>query len=265
MDSAQPILIFDSGVGGLSVLQEIRKALPLAPLVYAADNGWHPYGTKTEAEISARVPALLGRLAERVKPRLIVIACNTACTIALADIRAALNLPIVGTVPAVKPAGLASKTRVVGILGTNATVRQPYVDRLIAEFAQDCLVLRLGSAELVRIAEEKLRGQAPDPAQMKDILAELYDQTGGDRIDQLVLACTHFPLLKGEITAASPNNVVLVDSGAGIARRTAFLTKDQKWPASQTQGLALFTQEDDNLELLRPALQGYGLNRVGIL
>src|ERR1700712_4369008 len=120
---ARPVLLFDSGVGGLSVLASVRDMLPQASLVYVADSAGFPYGTKTEAEISARVPALLGRLAERYRPRLIVIACNTASTIALAGVRAAPALPIVGTVPAIKPAAEQSQTRVIGVLGTNATVR----------------------------------------------------------------------------------------------------------------------------------------------
>jgi glutamate racemase len=265
MADVRPVLIFDSGVGGLSVLEEIRKALPTAPLVYAADNAWHPYGTKTEAEIAMRVPALLGRLAERYSPRIVVIACNTAATIALSHVRAALNLPIVGTVPAIKPAGLASKTRVIGVLGTKATVRQPYVNNLIAEFAHDCTVLRLGSADLVRIAEAKLRGAAPDPAEMRTILAPLYSQPGGEHIDQLVLACTHFPLLREEIAAASPAGVTLVDSGAGIARRTAFLTSGQDWPNVPPPGIAVFTQEDETVELLGATLSGYGLSERAFL
>src|SRR4051812_6132291 len=128
MADDRPILIFDSGVGGLSVLGPTRALLPQARYVYVADNGGFPYGTKTEAEIAGRVPALLGRLVERHRPRLVVIACNTASTIALAAVRAALDLPVVGTVPAIKPAAEMSKTRAFGVLGTNATVRQPYVD-----------------------------------------------------------------------------------------------------------------------------------------
>ena len=127
-----PILVFDSGVGGLSVLAAIRALRPGLPVVYAADNAGFPYGTKSEAEIAARVPALLGRLTERFRPRLVVIACNTASTIALAHVRSALDVGVVGTVPAVKPAAERSRTRVIGVLGTAATVRQPYLDRLVA-------------------------------------------------------------------------------------------------------------------------------------
>src|SRR5438128_7942955 len=159
MDPSAPILFFDSGVGGLSVLEPTRKLMPTAPIVYAADNAGFPYGKRTEAEIASRVPALLGRLVERYRPRLAVIACNTASTIALDHVRSALELPVVGTVPAIKPAAEASKTRVIGVLGTEATVRQPYVDDLAARFAADCTIIRHGSPELVELAEAKLGGE----------------------------------------------------------------------------------------------------------
>lgn len=260
----RPILIFDSGVGGLSVLSHIRTALPHAPIVYAADNAGYPYGTKSEAEIAARVPALLGRLAERYDPRIIVIACNTASTIALAHVRSALQIPVVGTVPAIKPAALISTSRVIGVLGTQATVRQSYVDRLIDEFASDCTVIRYGSAELVDIAEAKLRGTAPDPDRMRAIMAGLFDQQHGDKIDTVTLSCTHFPLLADEIIAASRPGVTLVDSGAGIARRTAHLLRDEVWPVS-APSLAVFTQSAPDLALLRSALADYGLPVTEIL
>ena len=133
VEASAPILFFDSGVGGLSVVAPTRAALPTAAFVYAADTAGFPYGTKNEAEIAARVPALLCRLVERYRPRVVVIACNTASTIALSVVRNALDVPVVGTVPAIKPAAEASVTRVIGVLGTEATVRQPYVDRLSAE------------------------------------------------------------------------------------------------------------------------------------
>src|SRR3546814_885926 len=144
-----PILVFDSGVGGLSVLTPLREALPSAPIVYAADNAGFPYGSKSESEIAARVPALLGRLTERYRPLIIVIACNTASTIALEHVRAALDVPVVGTVPAIKPAAEITRTKVIGLLGTPATVRQAYVDRLATDFAADCTILRHGDRKRV--------------------------------------------------------------------------------------------------------------------
>ncbi len=260
----RPILIFDSGVGGLSILSEIRARLPQASIVYAADNAWYPYGTRSEMEIATRVPAILGRLAERYRPRIVVIACNTAATIALSDVRAALDLPVVGTVPAIKPAALASKTRVIGVLGTAATIRQPYVDRLTVEFAKDCKVIRLGSAELVRIAEEKLRGTPPSTTRLRFIMNELFSQPDGDRIDQLVLACTHFPLLKEEVAAVCPTGIALVDSGAGIAKRTVQLTDGQDWPET-AKGMAVFTREGEDVAALVPTLDQYGLTKIDTL
>ena len=257
-----PLLFFDSGVGGLSILGPARAALPNAPVVYAADSAGFPYGTKSEAEIAARVPALLGRLVERYRPRLAVIACNTASTIALPAVRAALDIPVVGTVPAIKPAALLSQSRVFGVLGTDATVRQPYVDRLAAEHGADCTVLRHGSAALVQLAEAKLRGEPLDPAIARDALAGLLDQPGGDRMDIVVLACTHFPLVEAELAAASPRPLRFVHGGEGIARRIAYLTVGQEWPSAPSPGTALFTRLDQGVEPLRTALAGYGLQRM---
>lgn len=259
MSDTRPLLFFDSGVGGLSVLAPTRALLPHAPIVYVADNAGFPYGTRSEAEIAGRVPALLGRLAERYDPRLIVIACNTASTIALAAVRAALDLPIVGTVPAIKPAALLSKTRTIGVLGTEATVRQPYVDDLAARFAADCTVLRHGSAELVELAEAALRGSAPSPEALRAVLAGLLDQPGGDAIDVIVNACTHFPLLGEALAAAAPRKIAFVDGGAGIARRVAHLTEGQGWPLHPLAGRAVFTRLDANAQALAPALARHGL------
>ncbi|MDP8993516.1 MAG: glutamate racemase [Pseudomonadota bacterium] len=261
MTAAKPLLIFDSGVGGLSVLRPIRALLPRAPLVYVADDAGYPYGLKTEQEIEARVPALLGRLAERFDPALIVIACNTASTIALDAVRAALDLPIVGTVPAIKPAAALSKTRAIGVLGTPATVVQPYVDRLAAEFASDCTVLRHGSAALVDLAEAKLRSEATPPEAYRRILGGLFGQPGGERIDTVVLACTHFPLVEEELATAVPRPVAFVDGKEGIARRTAWLTREKIWPEKSGEDLALFTG-GRALEAYRHGLARYGLARV---
>ncbi|URD61420.1 glutamate racemase [Sphingomonas sp. KRR8] len=257
MDANAPILFFDSGVGGLSVLAEARCQLPKAPIVYAADSAGFPYGTKTEAELAARVPALLGRLVERYHPRLAVIACNTASTIALAHVRAALEIPVVGTVPAIKPAAELSRTRVIGVLGTEATVRQPYVDDLTARFAADCEVLRHGSAELVQLAETKLAGQPVDAAAITAAVGPLADRND---MDVVVLACTHFPLLADELRAALPQ-AVQVDGAAGIARRIAFLTDGQQWPVQPPEGIAVFTGASPS-PILAQALAAYGLNRI---
>ena len=262
MVDRRPLLFFDSGVGGLSVLGPTRALLPRAPLVYVADSAGFPYGTRSEAEIAARVPALLGRLAERYDPRLIVIACNTASTIALQHVRAALDVPIVGTVPAIKPAAAMSVTRVIGVLGTEATVRQPYVDDLAARFAADCTVLRHGSAELVDIAEAALGGESPRPERLRGVLDGLFGQPGGERLDVVVNACTHFPLVEEALAAAAPHAVRFVDGGPGIARRVANLTEGQAWPDAPEPGRVVFTARDSRTDALGPALARFGLTRI---
>jgi glutamate racemase len=268
MTDARPILVFDSGVGGLSILGHVRALLPQASIVYAADNAWLPYGTKSEAEIAARVPALLGRLVERYRPRLAVIACNTAATIALAHVRAALDLPVVGTVPAIKPAALVTKSGVFGLLGTEATIRQPYVDRLEAEFAVGKTLLRYAAPELVLAAEEKLRGGTVEASVYEDALRGLVDQPGGAAMDAVVLGCTHFPLVADELADAAKalglGALAIVDSGEGIARRTAFLTDGQDWPALP-EGCAVFTRSGADVDSLRPTLKSFGLTEIDIL
>lgn len=257
-----PLLFFDSGVGGLSVLGPTLKLLPNAPIVYAADSAGFPYGKRSEAEIASRVPALLGRLVERFHPRLAVIACNTASTIALEHVRSALDLPVVGTVPAIKPAAEMSRTRVIGVLGTQATVRQPYVDELAARFAADCTIIRHGSPELVELAEAKLGGDIIDFDAVRAAAQPLFDAPDGDRIDTIVLACTHFPLLEDELTAAFPG-ITYIDGGPGIARRIAYLTRDQAWPRETQPGLMLFTSPVRHPSLA--TLTGYGIGEVKTL
>jgi glutamate racemase len=262
VDPRAPILFFDSGVGGLSVLEPTRALLPNAPIVYVADNAGFPYGKRTEAEIASRVPALLGRLVERFHPRLAVIACNTASTIALDHVRSALDLPVVGTVPAIKPAGEMSKTRVIGVLGTEATVRQPYVDDLAAKFAADCTIIRHGSPELVELAEAKLAGDEIALDAVRAAAAPMFEADRGGEIDVVVLACTHFPLLKDELEAAFPARA-WIDGGPGIARRIAWLTREQAWPAEAPSGLMVFTAEPR--APLMSALAHYGLDEVHTL
>jgi len=262
MDPLAPILFFDSGVGGLSVLGPTRQLLPNAPIVYAADSAGFPYGKRTEAELATRVPALLGRLVERFRPRLAVIACNTASTIALDHARAALDIPVVGTVPAIKPAAELSKSRVIGVLGTEATVRQPYVDDLAERFASDCTVIRHGSPELVELAEAKLAGEAVSLDAVRDAIMPMVLQPDGEKMDVMVLACTHFPLLSEEISTMFPA-IAQVDGGPGIARRIAYLTGGQPWPGAASDGIAVFTSEQD--AALLGSLARYGLSEIRTL
>ena len=259
-----PILFFDSGVGGLSVLGPTRALLPNAPIVYVADSAAFPYGTRSEAEIAARVPALLAQLVDRFQPRLVVIACNTASTIALDHARAALDIPVVGTVPAIKLAAALSRNRVIAVLGTEATVRQPYVDDLSRRFAADCVVIRNGASRLVELAEEKMAGRAVSPQEVRAAVQPGFDREPfGDAVDVTVLACTHFPLLLDELVAAFPG-MDFVDGSHGIARRIAHLTRGQPWPDAAPPGKAIFTGDAPSASLLA-SLRQFGIAEVGTL
>lgn len=261
VDPSAPILMFDSGVGGLSVLAELRRALPLAPVIYAADIAGLPYGAKSEAQVAARVAGLLGRMSERYRPRLACIACNTASTIALGMVREVLEIPIVGTVPAIKPAAAQTRSGVIGLLGTQATVRQAYVDKLEAEFAGGKLLLRQAAPGLVEAAEAKLRGAPVDPAVVTQAVDALRAQPGGERLDTLVLACTHFPLLRSELAAALGPDVALVDGAAGIARRIAALTQKHAF-ARGGEDMAVTTGPLADFERLRAAFAAHGIQRL---
>jgi glutamate racemase len=261
VDPSAPILFFDSGVGGLSVLEPTLRLIPNAPIVYAADSAGFPYGERSEAEIASRVPALLGRLVERFHPRLAVIACNTASTIALDHVRSALDLPVVGTVPAIKPAAEISKSRVIGVLGTMATVRQPYVDDLASRFASDCTIIRYGSPELVQLAEAKLTGEEVSAEAVRSAAQPMFSAPHGERIDTVVLACTHFPLLGDELKAAF-NGVTYVDGGPGIARRIAHLTSGQPWPSGEPERLMVSTSGERSPPL--QALSSFKISSIRI-
>lgn len=217
------VLVFDSGVGGLSVADAIAAAGLDLQLDYVADNAWLPYGEKPAAALRARIPALLAAARAELEPDLIVLACNTASTIALDAVRAAIDLPIVGVVPPIKPAAAITKTGVIGLLATPVTVQTPYVDDLIAQFAAHVRVVRCGASALVAAAEAKLAGEPVAPAAIAAAIAPLFAGPDGEKIDVAALACTHFPLLRDELAAAAPHAVAWLDSGEAIARRVASL------------------------------------------
>jgi glutamate racemase len=212
-------LVFDSGVGGLSVTDAIVASGAAVDLDYVADNAWLPYGDKPDAALQARVPALLAAVAREWEPDAIVIACNTASTIALDAVRAALAVPVVGVVPPIKPAAALTNTGVIGVLATPATVARPYTDDLVARFAAGRTVIRFGSTALVAAAEARLAGRDPDPGAAAEVIAGLFGAPGGDRLDVVALACTHFPLVRDLLAAAAPRSVAWLDSGPAIAAR----------------------------------------------
>ncbi|WOR14157.1 glutamate racemase [Hyphomonas sp. FCG-A18] len=223
-DSGNPstgsVLVFDSGMGGLTIAREIMALAPGLAVDYAADSGFFPYGDKSDAALTARLPAVARALVEQARPDVFVIACNTASTLALEAVRDVLDIPVVGTVPAIKPAAGQSETGVIGLLATPGTVRRAYTARLIAEFAKKTKVIMHGSVELVQLAEEQASGQAVALEAFRKAQRPLFEADGGDQIDTVVLACTHFPLIRGELAATVPHPVSFVDSGEAIARQT---------------------------------------------
>ena len=214
------VVVFDSGVGGLTVAGELRELAPSLLIDYAADTGFFPYGDKSDAELRERLPKVALALYEHIKPDVFVIACNTASTLALDDVRAVLPIPVVGTVPAIKPAVAASKTGTIGLLATPGTIRRAYTDQLIEDFAKDTVVLKHGSIDLVALAEAAARGETPPIDAFRAAQLALFEMPGGDKIDTIVLACTHFPLVRGELVASAPHDVCYIDSGEAIARQT---------------------------------------------
>jgi glutamate racemase len=220
MSQAAPrALVFDSGLGGLTVAQEIRQLTPQLELIYYADNAFFPYGDRTEQELLTRVLDEVMRLHDHYRPDIIVVACNSASTLVLPQLRLRTQTPIVGVVPAVKPAATISHSGVIGLLATPGTVLRQYTSELIKQFANHCEVVSVGSTELAAIAEAKLLGKPVALRQIETILAPFHQHPRGADIDTVVLACTHFPLLKPELQHAYGKPIHWLDSGQAIARR----------------------------------------------
>jgi glutamate racemase len=254
---APKILVFDSGLGGLTVFREIAKARPDAKVVYLADDERFPYGEIPEAELIERVVKVFGDVIAAHKPDLIVNACNTASTLTLSACRAAYpSVPIVGTVPAIKPACAASKSRLVSVLGTKATVSREYTRALIREFSNGCEVTLVGSGKLAPIAEAELNGM---PAADEAIAAEIapcFIDAKGARTDAIVLACTHYPLVLERMRKLAPWPVEWIDPAPAIARRVV----DLLGPAAGNGGSASFhyTSGKAPSAPLAHALSGFG-------
>ena len=217
------ILVFDSGLGGLSVFREIVSARPDADYLYVADDDFFPYGDHSEAELIDRVPAVIGGLIDTHSPDLIVLACNTASTLVLPQLRARFSVPFVGTVPAIKPACASSKSKLVSVLGTEATVKREYTQGLIRDFGQDCEVTLVGSGTLASIAEAALRDEVVDDAAIASEIAPCFVEVNGRRTDVVVLACTHYPLLIDRLRRLAPWPVDWLDPAPAIAARVANL------------------------------------------
>ena len=249
-----PLLVFDSGVGGLSVVAAMRQRMPQAALAYVCDNAMLPYGTKQDAWLVARCVAVCEAAVAASGATALVVACNTASTLALEALRERLAIPVVGTVPAIKPAAALSQSGHLALLATSATVNRPYTRRLIERYAGHCQVRRLAADPLVAQAEAWLAGDALDTGVIEACLAPLWQEP---ELDTVVLGCTHFPLLREALAAAAPRPLTWVDSGDAIARRVAQVVSPL--PLASGPQTAWLTREAPRLT---PALARFGFADV---
>jgi glutamate racemase len=260
------ILVFDSGLGGLTVYREVVGALPQARYLYVADDAFFPYGGRDEGALIARVIALMGELIATQRPDLVIIACNTASTLVLPQLRARFAVPFIGTVPAIKPACAASVSKRVSVLGTQATIAREYTKALIRDFANGADVTLVGSGELAALAEAKLRGERVDDAAIAAELAPCFVEAGGRRTDTVVLACTHYPLLLDQFTALAPWPVRFIDPAPAIARRAVELMGISPGglpgPPAAERARILFTSGRPPSLALAAALAGFGLGEA---
>jgi len=255
------ILVFDSGLGGLTVYREVKQARPDAHFIYVADDALFPYGALDEDLLIRLVVSLMERLVESHAPDLVVIACNTASTIALPSLRAQLAVPFVGTVPAIKPACAASTSKMVSVLGTEATVAREYTRALIREFAGGCAVTLVGSPRLAALSEAALAGAPVEDAAIAAEIASCFMSDGGKRTDTVVLACTHYPLLRERFERLAPWPVAFIDPAPAIARRVTDLI-GQAGPANGATARAIFTSGKPLPAGLIVTLRQYGLDDV---
>jgi glutamate racemase len=235
------IVVFDSGLGGLTVFREIATVRPDARYIYLADDEAFPYGDLPEAALIDRINKVIGEEIVRSAPDLIVIACNTASTLALSHVRARFKVPFVGTVPAIKPACAKSRSKRVSVLGTRATVSREYTQGLIREFAQGCDVTLVGAANLAALAEAKLNGGVADDTAIAAEIAPCFVEKDGARTDTVVLACTHYPLLLDRLRKLSPWPVDWLDPAPAIARRVLDLLGPPKQRNQPTPARFTFT------------------------
>ncbi len=257
--TAPRILIFDSGVGGLTVFREIVAARPDAAYVYVADDAGFPYGNMPEGALITRIVHVIGKAIANHQPDLVVIACNTASTLALTELRARYSVPFVGTVPAIKPACARSVSKCISVLGTLATVSREYTFALIREFATGCKVTLIGSPNLASYAEAELAGTPVADAAIKSEIADCFVDEDARRTDTVVLACTHYPLLLGRFKAVAPWPVDWLDPAPAIARRVADLLRERP-PAAAAPAppKIVFTSGRTPPAALGRALAGFG-------
>jgi glutamate racemase len=259
------LLVFDSGIGGLGVVQETRRLQPQANIVYLADNGFYPYGEKPDDILIERILKVIGQGAQVTQPDAIVIACNTASTVALPHLREAFPLPFIGCVPPIKPAAAASATRHIGLLATAATIRRPYLQDLVQKFAAGCTLHSHGTAILADLAEAKFRGQPVRLPDLEAAIAPLLTQPGAELIDAIALGCTHYTFLLPELLILHPD-LKWFDPAGAVARQTAAVTSGlPATPPSPHANTAIFTAERPDAAITDAALRDYGFTQSLLL
>jgi glutamate racemase len=252
------ILVFDSGIGGLTVLREARVLMPRQRFVYVADDAGFPYGDWEEEALRKRIVDLFGDLLERFRPQQAVIACNTASTLAIDTLRKAYHGQLfVGTVPAIKPAAERTRSGLVSVLATPGTVRRQYTADLIRQYAGRCHVRLVGSSSLAALAERYMRGGFVEEEAVAREIAPCFVEKDGRRTDIVVLACTHYPFLVNRMRKMAPWPVDWIDTSEAIARRALSLAKE---PAQDPleEDIAVFTSGKPD-EATRLVLRGFGL------
>lgn len=266
MKTDRPVLFFDSGVGGLTVLREARVLMPEHRFVYVADDAAFPYGDWEEPALNERIVKLFGELLEKYRPAIAVIPCNTASTLSLGNLRDAYpGTQFVGTVPAIKPAAERTRSGLVSVLATPGTVKRQYTRDLIGKWAQKCHVRLVGSTELARLAETYMREGFVDEEAVRAEVAPCFMEQDGRRTDIVVLACTHYPFLVNRMRKTAPWPVDWIDSGEAIARRTLSLLgePDRHAPltrrAADLKDIVVFTSGKADFGLRR-LMQGFGLS-----
>lgn len=255
------IAVMDSGIGGLSVFAEIRKALPGAELLYFADDAAFPYGRLDESALIARVVQVVETIISQHAPDLVVLACNTASTLCLPALRERFTVPFVGTVPAIKPAALQSQSRCISILATPGTLARDYTRELIVTHANGCHVTPVPSPDLAAYAEAELRGEPVEDAKILAAITPAFIEHEGRQTDTIVLACTHYPFLLHRFTALASWPVAWLDAAAAIARRTASLIGERP-PHPAPLHKAYFTSGAPIPQALQLALQNHSIAAI---
>lgn len=257
------ILLYDSGMGGLTIYDAIRASLPDAHYLYCFDNAYFPYSEKSEALLIERACQIVQTISAISSLDLVVVACNTASTVVLPALRERFAVPIVGTVPAIKPAACLSHTKTIGLLATKGTVNRPYVDQLIAQYAQDCRVEKLGTTDLVEIVEQKLQAGEVDWQRLRKVVETWQDKPA---LDTVILGCTHFPFVKAELQQLLPHVRFFVDPSNGIANRVlALLTPKGATADAARPNLAFCTQETEHFAAQQQIMQQWGFESLTVL